>query len=452
MGIEVGSAFFFIYVVLFNAIPNELVSTIDAETYFKARHSALTVDRLLEQAGKKPTNGKEQVAQLLAIRWLGEHADAMRKESRVAALLHQVADGQKGADPQGFARAYASRALDRLEGRPVGRSIGAAPADWKQHFGWLPVGFDLVVDYDQHTDSPLRALDDSRLRAAAWASMGQNEREEVIKFVESFGNLRLDRVVLGYRDDPTSPLKQEFIIRLSGAGNRRWLIEALTPLVPGGAQIKQEKTADGTPVTIFQPNNNLGSVIAVIGDTDFLIAAGADGGKSADTLRGIVKNWNKDPPSVLSGPIGKDLNKVSPRSFAIVVGQVPHELRELLQQAAPLAGLPQRVCISLAKGREFVLHFEGTSASAGDAQLFAGGLTALKERAITALQNLPAEMPIKDDTLRQLIKSVEAVKVEQDDAVVRLTFKLSAQLQVTLEKMINELMLKAATAPAGKGH
>src|SRR5262249_23399928 len=51
---------------------NDLVSLLDAEEYLRARDVPTSIDSLKAVAGKVPTDGKSQVAQLLAIRLLGE--------------------------------------------------------------------------------------------------------------------------------------------------------------------------------------------------------------------------------------------------------------------------------------------------------------------------------------------------------------------------------------------
>src|ERR1700693_5319530 len=70
----------------------ELVSMIDAEAYFKVREIAVSAEQLEAVASKDPTDGKKQIAQLLAIDWLGSHP----KEGKTArATLQQIGQGNK---------------------------------------------------------------------------------------------------------------------------------------------------------------------------------------------------------------------------------------------------------------------------------------------------------------------------------------------------------------------
>ena len=77
------------------------------QDYFKSRHIEIKATDLADLAAKEPADGKTQVAQLLAIRWLGEHGAEVKKASKVRETLEEIALGKKGKDAQGFARDYA---------------------------------------------------------------------------------------------------------------------------------------------------------------------------------------------------------------------------------------------------------------------------------------------------------------------------------------------------------
>src|SRR5215472_8383497 len=105
---------------------HDLVSLIRAEDYFKARNITIKPEQMVSLALKEPADGKTQVQQLLAIRWLGENPAAAKKAEGARAALEQLAAGKKAQDPQGFARLYARQALARLDGQAV--PVMAAPA------------------------------------------------------------------------------------------------------------------------------------------------------------------------------------------------------------------------------------------------------------------------------------------------------------------------------------
>src|SRR5262249_31006008 len=98
--------------------PGDLVTLIDADMYFQARKVDVTAAQMVALAGKDPVDGKTQIAQLLALRWLGDHPNVVKADSKIRALLEVVAQGKKAQDPQRFARDYAQRALSRVDGKP----------------------------------------------------------------------------------------------------------------------------------------------------------------------------------------------------------------------------------------------------------------------------------------------------------------------------------------------
>jgi hypothetical protein len=102
----------------------ELVSMIDAERYFRMRGMAVSAEQLEALAGKDPSDGKKQIAQLLAIDWLGDHP----REGRTArTTLQQIAEARKAQDPHGFAREHALRALARIDGKTVPDGVRLPP-------------------------------------------------------------------------------------------------------------------------------------------------------------------------------------------------------------------------------------------------------------------------------------------------------------------------------------
>ena len=92
--------------------PPDLLTLIDADMFFQSRQIPAEEDQLRKLAASQPVNAKGQVAQLLAIRWLGTHQVQSTHET-----LAGIARRNATSDPFGFAREYAERALASLEGK-----------------------------------------------------------------------------------------------------------------------------------------------------------------------------------------------------------------------------------------------------------------------------------------------------------------------------------------------
>src|SRR5262245_4151009 len=97
----------------------DLISFVDGPDYFKAREIEVKLEKMVELAAKTPEDGKDSVAQLLAIRWLGDHPAEVKKAKNARQTLQQITAGKKGKDAAGFARDYAERALAKLDGKPL---------------------------------------------------------------------------------------------------------------------------------------------------------------------------------------------------------------------------------------------------------------------------------------------------------------------------------------------
>src|SRR4051812_39880890 len=98
--------------------PTNLASLLAPQDYFKTREIETSIERMVELAGKDPVDGPTQLAQLLAMRVLGED-DKFTKSPNYAAqraVLEAIASGKKAQDRVGFAREYAQRLLARIDG------------------------------------------------------------------------------------------------------------------------------------------------------------------------------------------------------------------------------------------------------------------------------------------------------------------------------------------------
>src|SRR6266404_2831611 len=76
--------------------PPELVSLIDPDSYFSSRGIQTSAENMEAVAEAQPGSAAEEVAQLLAIRWLGEHGAVQAKST-----LLKIANGQLAGDEMG---------------------------------------------------------------------------------------------------------------------------------------------------------------------------------------------------------------------------------------------------------------------------------------------------------------------------------------------------------------
>ncbi len=220
---------------------------------------------MIELAGKDPTEPKTQVAQLLALRWLGAHPEEAKKSDKARALLEQIAQGKKAQDSYGFARGYAQRALARIEGKPA-PARPAIPTDSLRSdaFKWFPADVMLLGGIDMRASGETRPADED-LAAAISRVVPQ---KEILAFADQVGNLRLDRVALALSANVRGMPDQGYA-RVSGTGNLKRLAEFARKNTPEG-KLTESKGPKGEAITVLSGRDrNL--AIAFIGDTDLLM-------------------------------------------------------------------------------------------------------------------------------------------------------------------------------------
>src|SRR5437773_6725770 len=125
---------------------HDLVSLLRAEDYFKSRQIALEASGLVKLAATEPADGKAQIQQLLAIRWLGENPAKVEKTPGARDVLEQIAAGKKAQDANGFAKLYARQALARLDRKPLPVAVIAPAAGLHaEAFAWFPADINFVA-------------------------------------------------------------------------------------------------------------------------------------------------------------------------------------------------------------------------------------------------------------------------------------------------------------------
>ena len=98
----------------------DIVSSLPAKEYFKAREMEVSANRLMELAAQSPDSPKNQIGQLFALAHLANEPDLLKKSPKLAEhrrLLGEIAQGKKANDPNGFAVQYAERVLLALDGQ-----------------------------------------------------------------------------------------------------------------------------------------------------------------------------------------------------------------------------------------------------------------------------------------------------------------------------------------------
>ena len=128
---------------------SDLVSLVQPEHYFKSREVRVSIDSMIDVALTEPKTGKAQIMQLDALRYLADESAAFKKASNYASnreAIELIAEGKRAQDKLGFAKEYAQRTLDKLDGKkPPEQKITPIRKD---AFNWFPADSTLVYGVD----------------------------------------------------------------------------------------------------------------------------------------------------------------------------------------------------------------------------------------------------------------------------------------------------------------
>jgi hypothetical protein len=425
----VGSWAFLIYASLVGGGGGslEVVSMFEAEAYFKVRGIAVSAEQLEAVASKDPSDGKKQIAQLLAIDWLGDHP----KEGKTArATLQQIGDGKKAQDPQGFAKDHALRALARIDAKtiPAGPRLplGSVRED---AYSVFPGDANLLGSLDLRASGSMKIED--KLLPAFFKAAPEKGKKELIEFVEELGNIRIDRVSFALQFDAKSPPPEEWYLRVNGAGLRS-LATYVTKQFKN-AKTEERKGPSGDKTTIVMGDAEP-VAYAFINDTEVLIAGRKNEGRGLATLEKALAVRAGDKPGALKGPVGKLLKQVPEQAYFAVAGELSDEIREKLSMEIKAA--PMNFLLFAHRDKETTLTAIGTMKEAGDGKLLAEQIELGRTKAFDFLKAPPPEVKLSAENAAIFRKVIENFKIESKDRDITGSGKLSAEAIKALVNLI----------------
>ncbi len=407
------------------------VAIIDPVQYFTARQVDVSIDKMAGLAAAAPKDAKGQVMQLLALRYLADNADKLKKADRYAAhrkLLEQIAAGKEAQDPQGFAKEYAAAVLDRLDGKT--RAVPApAPAVPKiqEAFAWFPAEAKVVVAAD------IRAARDERGGVAPSAMIAGLQKRipekawgQVFDVMDKLGNIRLQRIAFAYVGDK-NPDKTKIYVRYTGKANPAWVRSAIRSLEPGFEERDIKDPATGRSLTMLRRPDHA-PIMMFVGDTEMIMVGYENDRKPHEGLaEEMLAVRAGKQRSVLAGPLKARLKKVPARAFACVVGDLPDSMRKELG-SMPLGGMPLGGSVPLGVDAYvekvpagYDASATATMANAANAQTAVMAIAKLRQQGINALQqqlkqpNANPRLPVN-----ALINLMQSLQMQSEGAELRL--------------------------------
>lgn len=417
----------------------DLVSLIPSDDYFKSHQVEVTPAKMVELAAKEPKEAKDQIAQLLAIRWLADHPDDVKKEKIARETLEGIAKGKIAPDPQGFAKDYAERTLAVLDGKPLPSRTVPENSVRTEALSWFPANVSFFGAFDTRGTTGFKPLVVKPMHEVMDKMIPAREREEMYKFVDEVGNLRIDRMSFALSPDPNQRSNGRIFMRFTGKGDSKRFLEFVKQHIPG-AVVKEEKGPKGETIRLLGAENQP-PAFGVIGDTE-LIMAGYEGnqGKHMDLVQEALEVRAGKKDSIIKGPASGQLKTIPADASALVMGVMSDDIRREFGFGGQLPVMPRHIILDLTRGKEISLNFRGTMDSADDAKKFKDSIDQLKQQAAEGLKALPGLIKIKDESVKALGKTLDGIKMEAKDDSVSGGVKISGDALKALGEVVEGLL------------
>jgi hypothetical protein len=251
---------------------SDLMSMVDPVEYLRVRSVEITIDRMIALAAAEIDSPKAQVKQLAALQYLINEVEQIKRHKDYRAhrdVIEMIAKGRRGHEQSGFGLEYAVRLLAKLDGT---RKADAKLVPLrKDALAFIPADTKLAVALD------VQQLDEFVVPfCKTIKSRSEKQRMDFYDWIETTGNIRLDRIACGLKDCK-KPSEIEILVHFTGRGNQAWISEAITKDAPYKFATETFKDRDGTPIVILK-RQSFGwldffpHAIALIGNSDLIVA------------------------------------------------------------------------------------------------------------------------------------------------------------------------------------
>ncbi len=423
---------------------NDVVSLLPAEDYFESRMIDVTIEKMMELAGKDPVDPKTSIQQLLAIRVLAEDPAKVKKDANFAAnlkVLQDIAAGKKAQDKLGFSKEYASWAVailtdKKLPAAPAGKKLTESALDWFPE----DVGLVAAVDMGGAQVKFGQSKEVRELVSVAVKQIPRRDRTEIYDVVDEMGNMRIDRAAFAYRPDPVGNEDERIYLRVSGKADHK-LLSALLQKGLTNLRIENAKGANNEPITILG-GQRFDPAFAIVGDSDFLMGIGKIRGDQVPKVKQILEVRDGKSASVLKGKLAGEFKKVSDQANGLIAGTIPNEFSgDFGPPRGPFGVLPSPFVLEAMRQADGIdARFLGKFGQAEDAKTFHEDFLKLRGKAMINLKLDSKDMPFPVEPILNTLKSIKMEPKESDvSATMRVTNENISAMISGLTKMAKDL-------------
>ena len=324
----------------------DLVGLVQPQHYFESRQVRVSIDSMIDIALTDPKDGKAQIMQLTALRYMADESVAFKKASNYATnreAIELIAQGKKAQDKVGFAKEYAQRLLDKLDGKkPAVVKTGPVGAD---ALAWFPADVTLAGALDLrgagNADPAKDAIKD------ILKVMPEREKIQMYNVIEKMGNIRIERIAFAYTDGHEKR-NSKFYFRFTGKGSQEGMLEFFNAIDGGRGrrQSREIKDDKGMPITLLEEPNDHAPVLMLVGNTDLVMVVqervyvkpakgqpAPEQPKGEDLVQHVLDARSKKKPNAAAGKLKDSLAKVPDKAVGLLVGDIPEDLKREFTRA-----------------------------------------------------------------------------------------------------------------------
>jgi hypothetical protein len=439
-----------------NTLP-DAAEFVPPRDYFQFREIKTSIESLMDLATREPKEPRTSLQQLLALRQLGQEAEEFKKTVKAAEyrrILQQIAAGTRAQDPQGFAKEYAQRTLDQLDGKQL---TGLPALPLKQGLDFLPahVNFLYALTFGGGGQGPSINASIEKMLQLFPAQV----KTEMYNALEQIGNVRIERICIGMKmqeakakavaerkegekekenNGPVPPPRrdQEIYVRVTGKVNPAWFVAFLKEKANEKFEVETKQGPRGESMTFLRAAVQKGNearahdepVMVLIGDQDFLVV-GYDQASVADNMKLMEKALAvraRQQPDVTQGGLKERLQKVPAKAVVLVVGDVPEEFNRTL----PLGDIKIRKVDAYLQKIDAGLDFHGIGTMGNTEQAIKAvqKISEGRKEAIAALKKQQDQPAIPGLPVAAIINVLETVQVQTQEDEVQLRLLVPTEL------------------------
>jgi hypothetical protein len=408
---------------------NELVSLVDAQAYFKHHNVTVNAASMEKLAATDPADAKAQISQLLAIGWLGEHADEAKG---ARATLEAIADGKKAQDPTGFARSHAARALARLDGKAPPKSAALPEGSLREAaYRAFPDDVTLLGGIDLRASGSMK-IEGNPLHLIT-AGMPQKDQKELFEYVDKIGNFRVDRISFALHVPKDAEEPDQMYVHIQGAGNLSRLRDLVGTLLKDAK--KTVRKDDRGPTITTLASESQAPAIAFIDNADsqevLLASYAKNKGKHIELLERALSVRDGDKPSALKGAQADLLKEVPAHAYFALAGELSDPMRKGLAEHLTKVA-PKRIVLSARRDKEILLEARGIMVDDAETDQMLEAFAALRKHALDFLDNPPPQAHLTKEGRDAIVSAIKGVDVNAKDKTVIVSAKISAEVVQTL--------------------